>query len=56
MFRVMDTDSSGAMEFSEFKQKVKGLHMGLDDNEVIAIFRSLDMNSSGSVTYAELVE
>ena len=56
MFRVMDTDSSGAMEFAEFKSKVKGLHMGLDDEEVIAIFKSLDMNSSGSVTYAELVE
>ena len=56
MFRVIDADSTGAMELPEFKNKIKGLHMNLDDEEVVAIFRSLDLNSSGAVTYAELVE
>ena len=51
MFQVIDTDSSGAMEFAEFKQKVKGLHMRLDDEEIVAIFKNLDMNSNGSVSY-----
>ena len=30
--------------------------MRLDDEEIAAIFKNLDMNSNGSVTYAELVE
>ena len=56
MFRVLDADSSGAWELPEFKNKIKGLHMHLDEEEVVAIFRSLDLNSDGAVTYAELVE
>ena len=56
MFRVLDADSTGAMELPEFKNKIKGLHMNLDEEEVMAIFRHLDINSSGAITYAELVE
>ena len=56
MFAVIDADSSGAMELPEFRNKIRGLHMNLDDEEATAIFRHLDLNNDGSITYAELVE
>lgn len=56
MFSILDTDSNTRITKSEFRQKMRALHMQLDDEEIGAIFRSLDMNSDGAVGYAELVE
>ena len=56
MFSILDTDSNTRITKSEFRQKMRALHMQLDDEEIGAIFRSLDMNLDGAVGYAELVE
>ena len=56
LFQVLDTDSSSAISYAEFKHKVRGLPMRLDDAEIGAIFASLDKNADASVSYGELVE
>ena len=56
VFSVMDTDSSKGITYDEFRQKTKMLRIGLDDDEITALFRSLDINHDGTITYQEFVE
>lgn len=56
IFAVLDTESNKAITLSDFKQKVKAMHMRLDDEEANALFRHLDLNNDGSISYNELVE
>jgi len=56
IFAVLDTESNKAITLPDFKQKVKAMHMRLDDEEANALFRHLDLNHDGSISYNELVE
>lgn len=47
IFAVIDTDSNNSVDFPEFKQKVRGLHMNLDSEEIDALFRAIDSNGNG---------
>ena len=56
IFAVLDTDSSKQISRTEFRQKLKAMHMRLDDDEILGLFKHLDSNGDGAVGYAELVE
>ena len=56
IFRVIDANSSGQIDFAEFKTRVRALHMPLEDDEIIAIFKSMDKDNSNTISYAELCE
>ena len=55
MFAIMDTNSDSDVSFPEFKQKMRQMHVQLDEDEVQAIFRKLDLNGSGSIDFDEFV-
>ena len=52
----MDANSSGQIDFPEFKTRVKGLHMKLEDDEIVAVFKSMDIDNSNTISYSELCE
>lgn len=56
IFSILDTDSNKQITRVEFKQKLKAMHMRLDDEEISSLFKQLDSNSDGAVGYSELVE
>lgn len=56
IFVVLDTDSNKLITIQEFKSKVRAMHMRLDEDEANALFRHLDINNDGSISYNELVE
>ena len=55
IFAVLDTDSSKNIDASEFKRKIRAMNMGLDEEEIIALFKAMDMNNDGVISYDELV-
>ena len=55
LFKVLDTDSNKAVELHEFVSKLNGLHCGLDTEEIHMLFKKLDVNGDGSVSYDELI-
>jgi Ca2+-binding EF-hand superfamily protein len=56
IFAVLDTDSNKRITAQEFKQKVRAMHMRMDDDEINALFRHFDLNNDGSISYNELVD
>jgi Ca2+-binding EF-hand superfamily protein len=56
IFAVLDTDSNKLITAQEFKQKVRAMHMRMDDDEINALFRHFDINNDGSISYNELVD
>lgn len=56
LFSVLDTDSNKRIDMNEFKNKMRQLHTGLDEEEMSVLFRSMDRNSDRSIAYGELVE
>jgi len=56
IFQVMDTDSSKGIAFEEFKNKTRMLKMQMDDDEITALYKHIDTNGDGNVTYQEFVE
>ena len=55
MFAIMDTNSDSEIAFPEFKQKMRAMHIALDEEEQQAFFRKLDINNSGSIDFDEFV-
>ena len=55
MFAIMDTDSDSNITFPEFRQKIRAMHIALDDDECSAFFRRLDMNNSQTIDFDEFV-
>jgi hypothetical protein len=47
----MDTNSSKGIAFEEFKNKTKALKMGMDDDEIGALYKHIDTNGDNNVTY-----
>jgi Ca2+-binding EF-hand superfamily protein len=56
IFAILDTDSNKKIDFTEFKKKIRSLHMRMEDDEIASIFRSMDANNDGNIAYNELVE
>ena len=54
-FKVLDTDESNSIEIDEFKKKIRGLHCGLDEDEIIMMWRKLDKNGDGAITFDEII-
>ena len=44
LFNVIDTNSDMTLGKSEFKQKLRALHVGLLEEEFEALFQELDRN------------
>lgn len=56
MFNVLDTNSDKNIASNEWSKKVRAMHLGLDDEEIMALFRKLDKNHSNSISYQEISE
>lgn len=44
LFNVIDSNADKSLSKSEFKQKLRGLHVGLVEEEYEALFANLDKN------------
>ena len=56
MFAILDSNSNHALSFSEFRSKVHQLEMRLEEEEILALFKSLDKNGNQSITFDELID
>lgn len=56
MFAILDSNSNNALSFSEFRSKVHQLEMRLEEEEILALFKSLDKNGNQSITFDELID
>ena len=55
MFAIIDTNSDSELSFPEFRQKMRAMQIALDDDELTAFFRKLDIDGSGSIDFDEFV-
>jgi len=55
-FRKFDTDHSGALNMSEFRQVLHKFNFECSDQELITIMRKFDPNGDGSIRYDEFCE
>lgn len=59
LFRMLDLDGSGALDFGEFRAGLYGLNVLIDnpltDDEILAVFRMLDRDNNNIVDYDEFV-
>ena len=55
MFAIMDTNSDSNISYPEFRQKMRAMHIALDDDESSAFFRRLDMNNTTTIDFDEFV-
>lgn len=56
LFNVIDSNSDNVLSKSEFKQKMRALHMGLEEEELESLFRDLDVNNDSKISYNEFVK
>jgi Ca2+-binding EF-hand superfamily protein len=47
LFNVIDTNSDNSLSKPEFKTKMRGLQMGLEEEELESLFKDLDINNDG---------
>lgn len=55
MFAIIDTDSSSTIAFNEFREKMRMMHLHLEDDEANAFFRHLDIDNSNSIDFVEFI-
>ena len=55
MFAIMDTNSNSLISLPEFKQKMRSMHIALDEEEMASFFHKIDINGSGSIDFDEFV-
>lgn len=53
MFNVMDADSSKEIDCNEFKRRLGGLKIDLEDEEAASLFKSIDKDGSGEISFLE---
>jgi len=56
LFEVIDSNSDKILTKSEFKQKLRGLHIGLTEEEIESLFRDLDVHSDGRIHQQEFIK
>lgn len=55
LFKIMDDDGSNNLSFPEFKKAMREIGMGLNDAELIILFKRFDMSNSGSISYNDFL-
>lgn len=56
LFNVIDTNSDNQLSKAEFKQKLRALHLNLEEEELESLFKYLDADRDGCVSYREFIE
>ena len=56
LFNVIDTNSDNKVTRLEFKQKLRGLHIGLEEQEIEVLFIEIDRNREGKVSQFEFAK
>ena len=54
-FEVIDTDGSGHLSVSEFRETLSRLGMGLTEQQLNVISKAFDINKDGDIEFEELV-
>ncbi len=52
----MDSDGNRNLDFAEFKSKMASLKLPVDDDELKILFKSIDRDGSGNITYKEFAQ
>eukprot|EP00252_Welwitschia_mirabilis_P002112 TRINITY_DN12027_c0_g3_i1.p1 TRINITY_DN12027_c0_g3~~TRINITY_DN12027_c0_g3_i1.p1 ORF type:complete len:585 (+),score=107.62 TRINITY_DN12027_c0_g3_i1:198-1952(+) len=55
MFKMMDTDNSGAITFDELKDGLKRVGANLTESEIRALMEAADIDNSGTIDYREFI-
>lgn len=55
MFALIDTNSDSEITYPEFRQKMRAMHLTLDEEELKAIFNKLDLNNDHTVGFDEFI-
>jgi Ca2+-binding EF-hand superfamily protein len=56
VFALINANSDSVVTKAEFRNKIHVMQMNLDEDEITALFKSIDLNNSATVTYDELIE
>jgi len=56
LFEMVDQDGNGELEMEEFKELIRQMKVGLDDERVISLFHYFDLDNSGSIDAQEFVK
>ena len=56
LFNILDTNSDDTLNKGEFSQKLRALHIGIEEGEIESLFKHLDKNKNGEISYAEFVQ
>jgi len=56
LFQVIDSNSDKRLTKQEFKQKFRGLHIGLEEEEIESLFRDLDVHGDGKIAEQEFIK
>jgi len=54
-FMICDDDNSKTIDVNEFLKICKDYRVGLEDNEVRAMFKAFDLDGTGSIDYDEFL-
>jgi Ca2+-binding EF-hand superfamily protein len=54
-FMICDDDNSKSIDINEFIKVCKDYRVGLEDNEVRAMFKAFDLDGAGSIDYEEFL-
>jgi hypothetical protein len=55
LFRIMDDDGSGSLSFQEFKKAMQDIGLGLNDVELIVLFKRFDVSGKQSISYNDFL-
>lgn len=55
MFKMIDTDNSGAITFEELKAGLKRFGANLNESEIYKLMRAADIDNNGTIDYGEFV-
>lgn len=56
VFAILDRNVNDSISISEFRSQIHQMKMNLEEDEIMALFKSIDVNNSQSITYNELIE
>lgn len=56
LFSVLDTNSDDSLNKGELSQKLRALHIGIEEGEIESLFKHLDKTNCGEISYAGFVE